>query len=325
MNLTIPMMNAGTYFQYAKERQQMYRRRERGDPPPWTDDQVMGNIYLCNLFREQDKTTVWFRENVRGPAWDEPLKAFAYTILFRWFNRISTGEVLFQETEIARGWLWRLVSEQDPHSVGDWLASQIELNCERPYFTGAYMIKADNYIAKHLSISIAASKVVSAYIERTKAEEKWVLYDTLEGWTRWLTGFHGLGWFMAYEAVSDLRWTCLAEWSTDIDTWANVGPGCARGLSRLYYNDINHAGWFRKNPTASLMVMRWLLQLSKDPQFWSQDERPWEMREVEHFLCEYDKIERVKRGEGRSKRKYVPKLVVQQRGEEHGTGFQGQL
>jgi hypothetical protein len=317
MNLQIPMEKAQVYFQYARERQAMFRKRERGEQPPWTDDPVMGNIYLCNLFREQDKTTVWFRENVREPHSQDPIRAFAYTILFRWFNRISTGEVMFNDTDIAEDWLNQLLKGKSPHEVGEWMSGRIERECARPYFTGAYMIKADNWMVKHLSISIASSKVVAAYLERTKAEGRFVLYDTLEGWTRWLTGFHGLGWFMAYEAVSDLRWTCLGQDSTDIMSWANVGPGCARGLSRIYHDNIWSATRFRKDAAASLKVMRWLLELSRDEQFWPQDERPWEMREVEHWLCEFDKIERVRKNEGRSKRKYVPIQVVQHRGDLH--------
>lgn len=328
MSLQMPMEKAWTYFQYARERQQMFRKRERGEPPPWTDDGVMANIYLCNVFREQDKTTVWFRENIRNPVRDIPLEAFAYTILFRWFNRISTGEVLFKDTGIAQEWLRRLFLGNDPHEVGQWLSQQVETHCDRPYFTGAYMIKADNWMVKHLSISIAASKVVSAYIERYKSEEKYILYDTLEGWTRWLTGFHGLGWFMAYEAVTDLRWTCLADDSTDILTWANVGPGCARGLSRLYFDNTRSSTRFMKDKTSAIMVMKWLLRLSRDKEFWPQDERQWELRDIEHQLCEFDKIERVRKGEGRSKRKYIPRMPVQPRGEAHvveGTGLQSHV
>jgi hypothetical protein len=43
----------------------------------------------------------------------------------------------------------------------------------------------------------------------------------------------GLGPFLAYEIVTDLRFTALLENAPDIMTWANPGPGAKRGITRL--------------------------------------------------------------------------------------------
>jgi len=44
-----------------------------------------------------------------------------------------------------------------------------------------------------------------------------------------------------------------------------------------------------------------LLQYSKSEELWPRDcgWPEWEMRDVEHTLCEFDKYERVRLGEGR--------------------------
>jgi hypothetical protein len=298
-----PEKNARLFFADAEERQKIYRRKERHEPFPWTNDPVMQRVYLCNCFREQDKTTTWFRENVRDKFSQDAAKAFASIVLFRWFNRIETGEFLFRKPVFST-WLDMLLRGESGIDAGEWLSAMIEDNLEPPYFTGAYMIKADNAIKKHLSVSMAASNVVKGYIERAKAERNPILFDTLEKWTDWLTGFHGLGGFMAYEIVTDLRWTSVAWGAKDVMTWANIGPGCARGLSRLYYDDHTHAHDFMSDKYRALDVMRWLLELSNSPEYWPSDEVTWDMRDIEHWLCEFDKIQRCRKGEGRIKRWY---------------------
>jgi hypothetical protein len=313
--------NARLFFADAEERQKIYRRKQRHEPFPWTADSVMQRVYLCNVFREQDRTTTWFRENVRDKFSQDAAKSFASIVLFRWFNRIETGEFLFKRP-VFSSWLDLLLRGESGRDAGEWLSDTIEENLYPPYFTGAYMIKADNDIKKHLSVSTAASNVVKGYFERARAEQNPVFFDTLEKWTDWLTGFHGLGGFMAYEIVTDLRWTIVAEGSKDIMTWANIGPGCARGLSRLYYDDHTHAHDFMSDKYRALDVMRWLLGLSKSEEYWPQDEVKWEMRDVEHWLCEFDKIQRCRKGEGRIKRWYRGPVKRQMDGET-GNGTEG--
>ena len=44
----------------------------------------------------------------------------------------------------------------------------------------------------------------------------------------------GIGPFVAYEVVSDLRWTRYLRDAPDIMTWASAGPGAVRGLNRVW-------------------------------------------------------------------------------------------
>lgn len=292
------------FFRTARERQKMYKAKEAGEPWPWSEDAVMNNVYLCNLFREQDKTTVWFRENVRDPE-KESFRVFPAIVLFRWFNRVETGKHLFGGS-IFNDWVEMMIHKGNPEAVGNWLSNKIE-EMNPPYFTGAYMIKVDNGMQKHHSVSIAASAVVEGFLHRFKEANTPILFDRLQGWTEWLTGFHGLGGFMSYEIASDLRWTILGRKSIDINSWANVGPGCARGLSRLYFETHTHAEDFLRERSRANDVMIYLHQLSRDEKYWPQSGEPkWEMREVEHWCCEFDKIERARAREGRIKRWYKP-------------------
>lgn len=306
MTTSIFDTNIEQFFSDARTRQRIYHKKMTGEPKPWTEDHAMQSIYLTNVFREQDKTTKWFRENVRNPYSNDPVKVFAATVLFRWFNRIETGEAFFlynnTDETLFDIWYHNLTRNHSPEILGSWLAERLEQEAERPYFTGAYMIKLENGVDKHLSVAQAAGKVTQAYMARKELHLE--DYTTLEGWTNWLRTFNGLGGFMAYEIVSDLRWTCLGENCTDINTWANIGPGCARGLSRLYNDNHHGSAAFMQNPHRSLEIMGWILEQSRKPEYWPASEPKWEMREVEHWSCEWDKIQRARSGIGRIKRKY---------------------
>jgi hypothetical protein len=52
-------------------------------------------------------------------------------------------------------------------------------------------------------------------------------------------------------------------------------------------------------------LMRELLHMSRDPQYWPAAWPAWEMREVEHWLCETSKYVTAQSG-ARLKRRYRP-------------------
>ena len=127
-----------------------------------------------------------------------------------------------------------------------------------------------------------------------------VALDTrsLEETHKALMQYPGMGPFMAYEVVTDLAHTPVLRRARDRMTWANPGPGCLRGLGHVY--GTRHT---RANP-ATLLHMRELLDLAgPDSFYWPEDWPAWDMRTVEHWLCEYDKYCRGVAGT-RLKRRY---------------------
>jgi hypothetical protein len=129
-------------------------------------------------------------------------------------------------------------------------------------------------------------------------------------------GMGGSG-FMAYEVACDLRFTYVCESAPDVNTWTSMGPGASRGLHRLLGTfPKNVIGWKPRPPLGWQRHMRLLLQkinedlkTSSKTAYEIDDPRKgnmprFEMREVEHSLCEFDKYERVRTGEGKSKRTY---------------------
>ena len=103
---------------------------------------------------------------------------------------------------------------------------------------------------------------------------------------------------MAYEVVTDLRHSKYLENADDILTWANAGPGAKRGLNRIHGRLLEQT----IKPRQLTIEMQELLDMAGD--YIGSFLPDLEMREIEHCLCEYDKYERVRLGEGRPRAKY---------------------
>lgn len=301
------------FFAFMRERHAIYLRRfvEKA-PPPWTDDPILREYSFTNVYRELDKTTVWFRENIRDHFKEDPRAALFSTILFRWFNKIETGKAMLSMK-------WPDITNEDARLVfhPDYYDRQETEKVLRPlprWVTGAYIIKTPDGMDKLQGVLSCVQNAHDAasrlcyYIQKR---------PTLENAHTVIKSLPFMGDFMAYEVVTDLRHTPLLENAPDIMTWANPGPGAMRGVNRLLGEDLNK----KRKRDFYIDYMKELLFQSRTDRFvnttlygpekilpahWPNNEQypPLEMRDIEHSLCEFDKYERVRLGEGRPKQKF---------------------
>lgn len=290
--------NIAAFFKYARARHQITLNRAAGMPRPWTKDPILNKYRFTSVFRELDRTTLWFKDHVREPMRNSPDVLLA-TVVFRLTNRIATGEAIFGQLDIEGGTPFTLF--RDTGKVAH-LKRAIIANCGKgPYVTGAYIISSPPGMTKLDGVL----EIIGRYYKRSKGDEPLGGMETLEGAWGYLKDFDYFGPFHSYEIVTDLRHTALLEDAPDIMTWANPGPGAHRGANRVFRNDKD-----AKVPREQVIdEMRELLACSRSATYWPQDGAAkdwpaWEMRDVEHTLCEFDKIERVRRGEGRPRGVY---------------------
>ena len=283
------------YFSTARERYNIYLDRIVKESPPWTDDPIFQRYKFCNVFREHDKVTVWLRENWREPYADHPNLPFAMALA-----RLINWPPTLKEIGFPKRW--------NPKKALDVLY-QRKLKGNKVY-TGAYLLgscpkgtERANYLINSV-LSPLKDELLQSYpcigqpqFDPTYLESTW----------RWFRSQRGIGDFLAYEIVSDLRHTkCLRD-APDIMTWANAGPGALRGLTRLWgyqpkTRQISGYSFPKKN---ALEAMQALLTRSRETTRWGLTQS-WEMRDVEHWLCEYDKYCRIMNGQGVLER-FVPK------------------
>jgi hypothetical protein len=336
----IPIHKAAEFFAYARERHAIYLRRQMCIPDSQlTKDTILSMYRFCNVFRELDTTTEWFRVNVRDRYRSTPEVLLA-TVVFRWFNRWQTGDAIFnhRKTPDSLTDFERLVSEQEtPTLTLSLMRDTIRTLCGTgPYVTGSYIIKTPDGYPKLDGVLWCIGRFMNTTAVLNNVSMNWRQVAqfclqsgnvSLESMWNWLRQHSHIGDFMAYEIVSDLRYTGLLEKAPDIMNWANAGPGAIRGLNRIMGRPLEQ----RKPKEMTCLEMQGLLSYSRSPKYWPQwsisssayntdfedipdidlysvDSWPeWDMRTVEHTLCEFDKYMRVKLGEGAPRQKFHPK------------------
>jgi alpha-glutamyl/putrescinyl thymine pyrophosphorylase clade 1 len=288
----LELLNANEYFAAARERYWIWMQRQVNQPPPWTNDLIFRYWRFTNVHREDDKTTVWFRENIRDPLnksnlpWvDIATKLTFATVTFRWFNRIETGERI--KDLLLEKW--------------DTEEARRRLTGIAPVVTGAYIIKGPDNYSKLDGVLHCIDEAIPTIMSIAPLWGK----SLREAWED-LVQIYYLGPFMSYEVVSDLRWTKVLEKAEDINTWCNMGPGATRGLTRVCGGgdrlmfDSNS----KIDQETMLFYAQELLAMSKKEELWPKSYKPWEMREVEHWLCEFDKYKKGQLG-FKLKRRYA--------------------
>jgi len=269
------------FFWWIEERHDIFKKKEQGLPRPWTTDKILDKYRFTNPFRENDKTTVWFRENMRQPLHNQE-EVFMATVIFRWFNLIETGETLLKHN---------LHIDWDPKLARE------EIKKQKKYVTGGYIIKTPNGMDKVDGVIWCIEKV---WDERKSIIEELIeKTETLRRAHILFQEFPYLGHFMAYELVTDLRHTMFLNSAKDIKTWANAGPGAMRGLNRIFGRELDWKSSKHKWNDDMLTLFYWRHNFLPP-----EIATVMEMREIEHSLCEFDKYERVRLGQGTPRGRY---------------------
>lgn len=280
-------MNSAHYFETARERERIRRLRDSGAPRPWTTDPIFAGFRFTNVHRENDKTTAWFRKNVRDPLSfrGDNLAIVEATIIFRWFNRIESMEIV--KDLLLDGW--------DTEEVRKRLANV------SPIVTGAYMMHSPIGYNKLDGMLLA---IDWARLRLPKMVASWGSSVTQEQVHRDLKSLDNMGSFSAGEVVWDLRWTPVLWNAPDINTWTVAGPGCARGLGYVRADDPLMFNYGNKGDQEDMLeMMLTLLDESRQGKNWPQEWQPWELHEAEMWACEYAKYRSAQAG-GRLKRRF---------------------
>jgi hypothetical protein len=268
------------FFHFMRERHSIWHKRfVMLLPKPWTNDQIFQQWKFTNVFRQLDRGTIALHNALRH---ETNIRNIITTIgwyrLFNWYKHIEhLGVCSYPELE------------------------EYIIDIDRKdgrVFTSAHMTTGVSGEAKAFTY-LRASKMFFDFADEI---EKACETDSMEQVFKELLHFYMVGKFVAYEMVCDLRFT-RALHPTDILSWANIGPGAKRGLERLGL----------KVDLESMQGL-WMLFTAQEKQkkeeslFYKHIARseypPFELREIEHSLCEFDKYERIRLGQGTPRQKY---------------------
>jgi len=288
------MKNYTGLLKLMHERHSIYMRRRAGQAKPWTADKILQRYRFCNVYRELDTVTQWIASNVRKPFAHDARLWFLLCVA-RHFNLPSTIQQLLQHGEVWRG-----------KSYDARAAARAAQRLQGPVYTGAYMINPPTrteLAALPLQYQTKAAwscLVVLGDLWEDRRDVTDIIEDANTLWQmhQALLGHRGWAGFMSYEVVSDLRWTRYGRRAKDVLSWCHLGPGALRGLNRVYGRPLGH----RPPQDLALRAAQELLQALQRE--WPRQWPRLELREVEHSLCEFDKYERVRLGQGRPRQTY---------------------
>lgn len=265
------------FMRFAEERHRVYLRRQAGENN-LTDDPILQKFRFCNIYRELDKVTSWLSENWRDPHQDNPDLWFAFVVA-RHMNNIPFLSDM-EEPPLP----WR------PGKFKAYAAERAAAGLQ--IFGGAYMIGTRHTGSK---ADYLADMVFTPLWEQRERIRP-LPGDTLNSFHMMLGQFYGLASFMSAQVVADIKYTEPLLSSPDWHTFAASGPGSRRGLNRVLELPVKRP-WSEEDFRLRLSDLRQAILPRFAALGWEQPHA----QDVQNMLCEFDKYERVRLGEGRPK------------------------
>jgi hypothetical protein len=271
--------------------------KEKGKPRPWTSDPILNKYRFCNVRREDDAVTKWLR-NTYYPSFVSSTASF-----------LDKGPPQHEDTWFAAV-VARLLNNPDALTavqkyILPWKPEKFRETLHKrkaageKNFNAAYIVST-NGVAMDKIDYITYKILGILWAERKNMRPKPT--DTLEVYHDMLMQFDGLGSFIAAQVVADLKYIEPLKSAADWWAFAASGPGSRRGLNRVVERDVN-APW--REPTWRAQLKYLLEEVNKAllkadwPKLHAQD--------LQNCLCEFDKYERARLGEGTPKQIYKEK------------------
>jgi hypothetical protein len=280
-------MNAAQLLYWIAEREAIRVRRANGDPPPWTENEILRHGSFCNVRRSADRTSIWIADNWRTPHADDP---------DLWFAMVIARFVNLPDTLAELGYP---VPWEPEHFLNVMHARKARGEL---CFNPAYIISnggSKDPKPEHLVQRVFAPLWGPLTRKRLRPKDD----DTLHSFYGRLKAMPGFASFMAGQVVADMMYVAPLNRARDWSTFAVPGPGSKRGLNRVLDRPKDTPWRDEDTWRAALRKLR--------EQITSELERmglgDLHAADLQNCLCEFDKMERVRLGEGKLKRRFVPR------------------
>jgi hypothetical protein len=210
-----------TYWRFAALRQQLFMRRVRATPQPWTNDPILVQHRFTNVYRASDRVSQYLIREVIYTGAQTPDEVFFRTLLFKLFNRIDTWERL-QERFGPIAW--------ESFNFERYSAALDELMAAgKRLYSAAYIMPAPAFgnqrkHRNHLRLL--------EHMMRDGAPRKVAAAKSLENVFNILRGYPSLGDFLAFQFCIDLNYSEVVNFS-EMD-FVVAGPGARDGISKCF-------------------------------------------------------------------------------------------
>ena len=285
------------YWEFAAERQRVYRNRLQGlTGPSLTDDPVLSTFRFTNAYRASDRVSQYLTAQVIYNEPRDSLNTFPRLLIFKVFNRIDTWEYL--TTSVGEIGVESLLSGE----LDEALAA---LPPKRTVYNAAYIMppprdRTGAKFRRHLSL-LRHMVLDSAHLRIQAA-------TSMEAAFGILVSYESIGPFLAYQFLIDLNYTEHLTFSEGDHVVA--GPGALRGIRKCFtatgdYSPSEIIRWVteQQDEAFRLRELEW-------SDLWG---RPLQLIDVQNLFCEVDKYTREARPDlsafapgSRIKQRYTP-------------------
>lgn len=223
------------YWRFAAERQEIFFRRLKAEPAPWTTDPVLQTYRFTNAYRASDRVSQYL---IREVIYDQE-RSFEdmlfRVLLFKFFNRIDTWERLKAEVGEPE---WRTYR----YDRYDACLSRA-LDEGKRIFSPAYIMPSggprDVLGRKHRTL-LQLLEFMMVGLPSSLAKT-----GSMQGAYQHLLGYPMIGPFLAYQYVTDLNYGPHLNYSEM--EFVMPGPGALDGLAKTFvqFGDLDPAGVIR--------------------------------------------------------------------------------
>lgn len=286
-----------TYWRFAAKRQAMYEARMHGRPTPWTDDPILSAHRFTNCYRASDRVSQYLIQSVIYSGSQARDDLVFRTLLFKFFNKIST---------------WELLSSQ----VGDptWASFDLD-DCDRVLsaafaegrrlYSAAYVMPPPRLGAerKHTNHLLLLQLMM-----KDGLPERLASCDSMQGAFELLRTYPAIGDFLAFQFLIDLNYSTALDF--DEMEFVVAGPGARDGIRKCFGDgalgiEAEVIGYMAGHQDEHFARL--------DLEFDGLGGRPLQLIDCQNLFCEVDKYARVAhpevrgiRGRQRIKQRYRP-------------------
>lgn len=299
-----PVLNAESlelFKHWIVERYRIHLKKDMmHEPQPWTEDKILANYRFTNVLRTQDRQTQHLLWNI---SYNDKLSIedkIINNIFFRYWNLWDSMKIL--------GGPWTISQVMDGSALAGAKKAYEEVTeneIKHGWFTKAFFTSGakmgikgvfdiPNYV---LGIFWLVKKAIETDVPKRilKAESQQEVFNILKE-------LPGIANFLGYQIFVDC--TYIPEFPFSENEFTIAGPGCKKGLNRLFFdthgmNSEECVFWLRNYMNADIDCKSLMIDLPEEERFLS-------VMALENCLCEFSKYHRAYFNQGRPKNKYIP-------------------
>jgi hypothetical protein len=274
-------MRVNEFIAFINARERHRIAKETGKPIK-NPDPIISEYRFCNVRRNDDRVTKFVFASILEPFRDDPHLWFYLTIARLFNNPTSLRAFTYNQYRKWDAEIWRMKLKK--------------LRETGTIFNAAYIVSTNGQSMDKVDYII--DRVLTPMWKNRAGITRDLNVGQLANVHLRLLVCTGLGSFMAAQIVADLKYAHPGKWE-DFHTFAASGPGSRRGLNRVCGFKVgdpwNEAHW------------RAMLRALRDKTNARLKMEPLTAHDIQNCLCEFDKYERVRLGEGYPKQLYKPR------------------